>query len=150
MSSIDQRQPYPEEISRFLAAQAALADAQPLEPGKSTIDAVQEARMYQGPPVMPLEFKLMYPRRITWSSWVKQPDGQSVHFMGSRDASPEQELWHRIHAPERGLTPEDVIAYRKSKRGPVAKFFARLKFWPTQVKSMDDYEVPAFLRNQSD
>jgi len=134
MSSLNQRQPYPEEFSQFLTAQAALLDA----------------RMYQGTPVMPLEFKLMYPRRVTWSSWVKQPDGKMAHFIGFNDATPEEELWHRIHAPERGLTPEDVIAYRKSKRGPVTKFFARLKFWPTQGKGMDEYEVPAFLRSQSD
>jgi len=134
MSSLNQRQPYPEEFSQFLTAQAALLDA----------------RMYQGTPVMPLEFKLMYPRRVTWSSWVKQPDGKMAHFIGFNDATPEEELWHRIHAPERGLTPEDVIAYRTSERGPVTKFFARLKFWPTQVKGMDEYEVPAFLRSQSD
>jgi len=134
MSSLNQRQPYPEEFSQFLTAQAALLDT----------------RMPQGEPVMPLEFKLMNPRRVTWSSRVKQPDGKMAHFVGFNDATPEEELWHRIHAPERGLTPEDLIAYRKSKRGPVAKFFARLKFWPAQVKSMDDYEVPAFLRNQSD
>ena len=134
MSSLNQRQPYSEEFSQFLTAQAALLDA----------------RMYQGEPVMPLEFKLMYPRRVTWSSWVKQPDGKMAHFIGFNDATPEEELWHRIHAPERGLTPEDVIAYRTSERGPVTKFFARLKFWPTQVKGMDEYEVPAFLRSQSD
>ena len=114
MSSLNQRQPYPEEFSQFLTAQAALLDA----------------RMYQGTPVMPLEFKLMYPRRVTWSSWVKQPDGKMAHFIGFNDATPEEELWHRIHAPERGLTPEDVIAYRKSQRGPESGFFARLKFWP--------------------
>lgn len=134
MSSKNQRQPYPEELSQFLTAQAALLDA----------------HMPQGVPVMPLEFKLMYPRRVTWSSWVKQPDGHMAHFIGSNEATPEEELWHRIHAPERGLTPEDVSAYRKSKLGPVAKFFARLKFWPTRIKSADDYEVPDFLRNQSD
>lgn len=150
MSSPNQWQPYPDEFSRFLAAQAAMAAAQPLEPGTSPVDTIQEARVHQGTPVMPPEFKLMYPRRVTWSSWVKQPDGKMAHFVGSNDATPEEELWHRIHAPERGLTPEDVIAYRKSKRGPMAKFFARLKFWPTPVKSMDDFEVPAFLRNQSD
>jgi len=127
MSSLSQRQPYPEEFSQFLTAEAALLDA----------------GMHQGEPVMSIEFKLMSPRRVTWSSWVKQPDGQPVHFMGFNDATPEEELWHRIHAPERGLAPEDVIAYRKSRRGPIAKFFARLKFWPTPVKSTDDYEVPA-------
>jgi hypothetical protein len=150
MLSFHQQQPYPDEFSRFLTIQAALADAQPLEPETTSVDAILGSRMFQGAPVMPLEFKLMYPRRVTWSSWVRQPDGKMAHFIGSNDATPEEELWHRIHAPERGLTPEDVMAYRKSKRGPVAKFFARLKLWPTQAKSIDDYEVPAFLRNQSD
>jgi hypothetical protein len=135
MSSQNQRQPYPDEFSQFLTAQAAQLDAQPPGLTTSSLDAIQEAERYQGEPVMPPAFKLMYPRRFTWSIWDKQPDGQTVHFVGFREATPEEEMWHRIHAPERGLNPEDVLAFRKSKRGPLAKFFAGLKFWPTQVKN---------------
>ena len=98
---------------------------------------------------MPPEFELRHPRRVRWSTFATAPDSQWTHMSGFTDATPEEEAWHRINAPERGLHPDDLAAYRKSKRGPVAKFFAKLKFWSTQAKSMDDYEVPAFLRNQS-
>ena len=76
---------YPEELSRFLTAQAALLDA--------------------------------------------QPNGGTAHFSGFSNATPEQELWQRINDPERGLHIDDLAAYRHLQRGPVAKFFARLKFW---------------------
>jgi len=69
-------------------------------------------------------------------------------MIGARDATPEQEIWHRINDPEHGLHPDDLLAYRQSKRGPVARFFARLKFWPSKVK--DEWEIPPFLRKQSD
>jgi len=99
---------------------------------------------------MPLDFQLMHPRSVRWSGCFKQPDGSMPHFCGSSDATPEQELWHRIHDPERGLHPDDLAAYRVSQRGPVARFFARLKFWPSKVKSEDEFELPAFLRNMPD
>lgn len=120
---------YPEELSKFLTATAAQLDAQPGEPRTSPFEAVSTARMYEGVPVMPLEFQLMHPRRVRWSSWFPQPDGSRMHMSGARDATPEQELWHRIHDPERGLHPDDLLAYRESKRGPAARFFAGLKFW---------------------
>lgn len=120
---------YPEELSKFLAAQAAQLDAQPVEPRTSPFDAVSTARMYEGVPVMPLEFQLMHPRRVRWSGWFPVPDGTWAHLIGSRDATPEQELWHRIHDPEDGLHPDDLLAYRESKRSAQASYFARLKFW---------------------
>ncbi len=49
--------------------------------------------------------------------------------MGTTQATPEQEAWHRINDPEDGLHPDDLADYRKSQRGPVVRFFARLKFW---------------------
>ncbi len=99
---------------------------------------------------MPPEFELKYPRRVRWSGYFPQPDGQSAHFVGSNDATPEEEAWHRIHDPERGLDLEDLIAYRRSQRGPVAKFFARLKFWPTKAKEEGEFEILSWLRNMPD
>ena len=119
---------YPEELSKFLTATAAQLDAQPVEPRTSPFDAVQRASMYEGVPLMPPEFQLMHPRRVRWSSWVPQPDGSLVHFCGARDATPEQEIWHRINDPENGLHPDDLLAYRRLQRGPVARLFARFTF----------------------
>lgn len=99
---------------------------------------------------MPPEFQLQYPRRLRWSGRYEQPSGEMAHFIGFRDATPEEEAWYRIHAPERGLVPEDLAAYRKSQRGPVAKSFARLKFWPSKAKVEGEFEVPQWLRKQSD
>lgn len=99
---------------------------------------------------MPPDFQLKYPRRVRWSGWCDQPNGGRAHFIGSKEATPEEEAWHRINAPERGLDPEDLAAYRKSLRGPVAKFFARLKFWPSKAKDDGDFEVPQWLRNPPD
>ena len=79
---------------------------------------------------MPPDFQLKYPRRVRWSGRFEQPNGDMPHFSGFSDATPEEEEWHRIHDPEGGLHAEDLAAYRKSQRGPVATFFARLKFWP--------------------
>ena len=139
---------YPEELSKFLTATAAQLDAQPVDPNASPFDAVRNASMYEGVPLMPPEFQLMHPIRVRWSSWVPQPDGSMAHFIGARDATPEQEIWHRINNPERGLHPDDLSTYRQSKRSPLPKFFARLKFWPSKVK--DEWEIPHFLRKQSD
>jgi hypothetical protein len=99
---------------------------------------------------MPPDFQLKHPRRVRWSGRFEQPNGDMPHFCGSSDATPEQEAWHRIHDPERGLHPDDLSAYRKSQRGPVARFFARLKFWPSKVKDEGEFELPAYLRNQAD
>ncbi len=76
--------------------------------------------------LMPLDFQLAQPRRVRWSGWVEQPNGTQVHFSGYKDATPEEELWHRIHAPERGLSPDDLKAFRESKRGPIWKWLAAL------------------------
>ena len=97
---------------------------------------------------MPPEFQLTYPRRVRWGSWHTLPDGSEMHLCGARDATPEDEAWHRINDPERGLHPDDLLAFRESKRGPLARFFARLKFWPSKVK--DEWEIPHFLRNMPD
>lgn len=99
---------------------------------------------------MPPEFELKYPRRVRWSGYFPQPDGQSAHFCGSSAATPEQEAWYRINDPERGLDLHDLTAYRKSQRGPIAKFFAGLKFWPSKAKDEWDFELPAYLRNMPD
>jgi len=141
---------YPEELSQFLMAQAALLDAQPVKPRTHSFEEIQKQRMYEGVPIMPPEFQLMYPRRVRWSGWYDQPSGGMAHFSGSSNATPEQEAWHRINDPERGLHPHDLAAYRKSQRGPVARFFARLKFWPTKVKEEGEFEVPQWLRNMPD
>ena len=120
----------PKESSHFLKDQAAQLDAQPVEARASPYEVIQKARMCEGVTPMPPEFELMHQRRVRWSGWYKQPDGGMAHFIGFKDATPEEELWHRLNSPERGLHPDDLTAYRKSQRGPVAKFFARLKFWP--------------------
>lgn len=99
---------------------------------------------------MPPEFELKHPRRVRWSGYFPQPDGQMAHFNGFSDATPEQELWHHIHDLERGLHPHDLTAYRKSQRGQVVRFFARLKFWPSKAKDEWDFEVPAWLCNLPD
>ena len=120
--------PYPEELSKFLTAQAAQLNAQPVEPRTSPFDAVQRARMYEGVPLMPPEFQLMHPRRVRWSGWFPLPDGTTMHLSGFREATPEQEVRHRINNPESGLHPDDLLAYRESKRGPISKFLSSLKF----------------------
>ncbi len=99
---------------------------------------------------MPPEFQLMYPRRVRWSTWQQQPNGGNAHFSGSSHATPEQEAWYRINDPERGLDLHDLAPYRKLQRGPIARFFARLKFWPSKAKDEWDFEVPAHLRNLPD
>ena len=79
----------PEELSRFLVANSARLDAQPLEPKASPFDAIQKAHMYESVPVMPLEFQLTHPRQVRWSSWFTLPDGTRMHLVGARDATPE-------------------------------------------------------------
>lgn len=79
---------------------------------------------------MSSDFQLKHPRRVRWSTFAAAPDSQWTHMNGFTDATPEEEAWYRINAPERGLHPDDLAAYRRSQRGPVAKFFDRLKFWP--------------------
>lgn len=113
---------YSEELSRFLTAQAALMDAQPVKTRALPLDAIENAPM-------PPEFQLMHPRRVRWSKFATAPDSQWTHMSGFTVATPEEEAWHRIHDPEGGLHPDDLTAYRKSQRGPVARFFAKLKFW---------------------
>lgn len=76
---------------------------------------------------MPPEFQLKYPRRIRWSEFATEPNCGWTHMSGFKHATPEQEVWYRINDPEGGLHPNDLIAYRRSKRGPLAGFFTRLK-----------------------
>lgn len=102
-----QEQLYPEELSRFLAAEAAACDARPAPP-----------------PELP-----KYRRRMRDSRWVAQPDGQLWHFSYSRDATPEEEEWCQKNAPERGLLEDGIRAYRLSQLGPVGRFFVHLMFW---------------------
>lgn len=91
-----------------------------------------------------------YRRRVASGSWHTQPDGSRAHFLSIRDATPEEEAWYQIHDPMRGLQTEaDRAAYRQSKRGPVMRFLAGLKFWHKKVDD-DTFVVPAFLRHQSD
>jgi len=148
----DQNHPlYSDELSQFLAAQAALIDAQPVKPRTHSFEAIQKQQMYEGVPIMPPDFQLTHPRRARWSGWYEQPNGGMAHFSGFSNATPEQEAWHRINDPERGLHPDDLAAFRESKRGPVSRFFARLKFWSSkQSKATDEWEIPHFLRQQSD
>lgn len=99
-------------------------------PAAPVPDGSEPQGSHGGTPLMPLDFQLSYPRRVRWSDWVEQPDGTQVHFSGYRDATPEDELWHRFNDPERGLLPEDLKAFRESKRGPIGKLFsAMLKLW---------------------
>lgn len=83
---------------------------------------------------MPPDFQLMHPRRVSWSGWFEQPDGQMVHFIGFKEATPEEEIRYRLNDPESGLHEDDLLAYRRSRRGPVARLFARLKFWRSKVE----------------
>lgn len=78
---------------------------------------------------MPPDFQLKHPRRVRWSCRFEQPNGDMPHFSGFSNATPEEEAWHRLHDPEGGLHPDDLAAYRKSQRGQVLGFFAKLKFW---------------------
>lgn len=77
---------------------------------------------------MPPDFQLMHPRRVRWSGPVSQPDGTMVHLSGFKEATPEQEAWYRLNDPERGLHEDDLLTYRRSRRGPIARFLARLGF----------------------
>jgi hypothetical protein len=113
---------YPEELSQFLMAQAALRDSQPA----NTMNVNTDSPAIKP---MPPDFELAHPRRVRWSGWHRQPDGSEAHIMGTTQATAEQEAWYRINDPEDGLHPDDLAAFRVSKRGPVARFFARLKFW---------------------
>ena len=118
---------YPEELSQFLTAQAALKDAQPANTMNVSTDTPATVPM-------PPEFELAHPRRVRWSGWHHQADGSEAHIMGTTQATPEHEAWHRINDPEGGLHPDDLAAFRASIRGPVVhgpveQFFARLKFW---------------------
>lgn len=67
---------------------------------------------------------LKHPRRVPASGPLKMKDGSYAHFTGYSKATPEQEAWYRVHQPEYGLSEEDVKAYRRSQRGPLARFFA--------------------------
>ena len=90
-------------------------------------------------PPMPPEFELMHPRRIRCSGHFAQPDGQFVHYSGYMRLTQEDEARYRLTNPEQGLHPDDLAAFRASirepvepepiKHGPVAGFFAWLKFW---------------------
>jgi hypothetical protein len=121
---------YPDELSRFLADEAALLDAQQAEASASPSECFQPAHMRDGVTPMPPEFQLAHPRRIRFSGLFTQPDGSTAHYTGFQRLTPEDEAGYRLSDPENGLHPDDLKAYRKSQRGPVAKFFARLKFWP--------------------
>ena len=125
---------YSEELSRFLTAQAALMDAQPIKISASPYEAIHRARMCEGITPMPPEFQLMHPRRVRRSGWHTQPDGQSFHFIGYAILTSADEASYRLSDPENGLHPDDLKAFRASlrgpvKHGPVARFFAMLKFW---------------------
>ena len=136
----------PEELSKFLKDQAAQLDAESAAGITPSSETMRNESSGVGVKPMPPEFQLQYPRRLRWSGRYEQPSGEMAHFIGFRNATPEEEAWHRIHAPERGLVPEDLAAYRQSQRGSVAKFFARLKFWPSKAKNVVEFEVPQWLR----
>lgn len=90
-----------------------------------------------------------YSRRMISGGWSTLSDGSQAHFVYSRAATPEQENWCQINDPMRGLhTEADRAAYRQSKRGPVMRFLAGLKFG--HKKEDDTFVVPEFLRHQSD
>lgn len=72
---------------------------------------------------------LKHPRRIRDHGTLRRPDGTLIRCSGYRIATPEQEEWYGIHDPEHGLHPEDLAAYRRAQRGPVARFLAALVFW---------------------
>lgn len=133
MPPLSQQPPYPVELTHLLTAQAALTDAQPVEVRASPYDAIQKARMCEGVTPMPPEFQLTHPRRVRRSGWATQPDGQMVHFIGYAILTPDDEAGYRLRDPENGLHPDDLHAFRVSIRGPVkvgpvARFFAWLKF----------------------
>ena len=120
-------------------AQAALMDAQPVEAQASLYDDILKARLCDGVIPMPPEFELMHPRRARSSGLALQPDGRTAHYTGYRLPTPEDEAWYRLSDPENGLHRDDLAAFRASIRGPVrrwpmARLFARLKFWQTKVK----------------
>ena len=125
---------YSEELSRFLTAQAALMDAQPVKAMASPFGATDFGTDTPAATPMPPEFELTHPRRVRCSSWVTQPDGKMMHFSGYSILTAVDEAFYRRNDPENGLHPDDLKAFRASIRGPVelgaiARFFARLKFW---------------------
>lgn len=130
---------YPDELSQFLVEQAALMNAQPVEAKSITISGIENARLCAGVTSMPPEFELMHPRRARCSGLCMQPDGRTAHYTGYRLLTPEDEAWYRLNDPENGLHHDDLQAFRASiqcpvRRWPVARLFARLKFWQTKVK----------------
>jgi hypothetical protein len=70
-----------------------------------------------------------FPRRVRGSMWVDEPGGGQAHWQFMRDASPAEEARLRVEAPEKGLCAEDLKSYRRSKRGPVMRWLAKLAFW---------------------
>lgn len=132
---------YSEELSQFLKAQAALLDAQPAQARALPINAITP---------MPPEFQLQHPRRIRWSGRFKQSNGDMPHFSGFSNATPEEEAWHRINAPEHGLDHEDLTAYRASQNtnqsvnerarrlGPDWNLNARNLAWVSNYRDWDD------------
>ena len=75
------------------------------------------------------EWQPKFPREVKGSRWVDEPDGSVSHWQYMRPASPAEEAHLRATDPERGLCPEDLASYRRSKRGPVARWLAKLAFW---------------------
>lgn len=75
------------------------------------------------------EWQPRFPRQVRGSRWVDEPDGTRSHWQYMCDASPAEEARLRVEDPERGLHPEDLASYRRSRRGPVARWLAKLAFW---------------------
>lgn len=119
----------PNELSQFLRDQAAQLDVETDTHIAPYSGANRSDSSGVGVTPMPPEFQLMHPRRVRWSEFATDPNCGWTHMSGFKHATPEQEAWHRTHDPEGGLHPDDLIAYRKSQRGPVARFVGKLKVW---------------------
>ena len=129
---------HPKELSQFMNAHAALMDATPAKVKASPYDGILKARLCEGVTPMPPEFELMHPRRARCSGLFMQPDGRTAHLTGYRLPTVEDEAWYRLSDPENGLHPDDLQAFRASisspvRRRPVARLFARLKFWKAKI-----------------
>lgn len=128
---------HPDELSRFLADEPALADSQQAEASASPSKFNQYAHMDEGVTPMPPEFQLVHPRRIRCSGLFTQPDGSTAHYTGFQRLTPEDEAGYRLRDPENGLHPDDLNAFHASIRGPVglglaARFLMRLKLWKSE------------------
>jgi hypothetical protein len=95
----------PDELSLFLAAQAA------------RLNAEAEAQPASG-----------YSRQLRGSNWTATPDGTMNHSQCTHEASNDEEEWCRKHDPLRGLSSEGIAVYERlyGPQDPFRRFMVRM------------------------